>query len=49
MNFEIIKITEENDMFKKETEKKEKPPDLERNRKTEKKNKIQKNKKSKVF
>lgn len=37
MNFEIIKITEENDIFKKETEKKEKSPDLERNRKTEKK------------
>lgn len=49
MNFEIIKITEEHDMFKKDTEKKDKAPDLERNRKTEKKNKIQKNKKGKVF
>jgi len=49
MDFQIIKITEDHDLFNHQKETKEKPPDLERNRKTEKKNKIQKNKKSKVF
>tara|TARA_R110001592_G_scaffold46793_2_gene148912 strand:- start:5077 stop:5217 length:141 start_codon:yes stop_codon:yes gene_type:complete len=46
MKFQIIKITDKNNIVE---EKKELPPDLERNRKTEKKNKIQKNKNNKPF
>jgi hypothetical protein len=46
MKFQIIKITDKNNIVE---EKKELPPDLERNRKTEKKNKLQKNKNNKPF
>jgi hypothetical protein len=46
MKFQIIKYIDKNNIIE---EKKELPPDLERNRKTEKKNKIQKNKNNKPF
>tara|TARA_R110000822_G_scaffold223948_2_gene357048 strand:+ start:49 stop:189 length:141 start_codon:yes stop_codon:yes gene_type:complete len=46
MKFQIIKYIDKNNIIE---EKKKLPPDLERDRKSEKKNKIQKNKNNKPF